>query len=868
VATGYTDEEVRAAVDKFLLRQASVSLLPNGARNVVQLRDTVYDLVTTVLLLRPDSFFYVVWQAGNKLKGLVNQQIASLDQIVANGPGVTKPAKKINSTSELTNARAALLEVNSGLNARTQGVSGSIGPAVTRFRRSINRFLQDEVTKNVVVNGAVTDTADGLKEVIRTEWSDAVERHEEIVSLATSLTSALSELSSVRLPQSAIQSIVGRIQTRLFELETVMVGSSGIAESRQAMLDLLTMRTLLTKASSFRAPALALMPLTGDSSTVTPVDSAGVEAFVVSTVSAPYNYDPGASLSLSLNGGTPVAVSLPRSSCAEIRSRTISPWTEPPGSSEILLSINGGGVSGPLVLPLVPAYGSGPAAAAAFDAGLAGVSVTWDAAASQLVFQSEDETDISKIRLSIATAPTAAFGAWFGGLLEGYPSPPTAEELVTAVASATSLVRSSIAETFYGTFSGVREALPTNVVWSKTAEGTDLASTGTTQVTSSSTNFEIKRVRPGMALEITAPPAAVGQYVVVSVSGGTLTLDAPVPAAVGATYFVGPDFRAVPAGARVQVVGAADANNRGFYRVDVGGGLVAKLPLDRALASADAALTFSVYEKTIRLTAVGTATTSGIGVTAVNPVGFAVVPETPASLTTFSLVGAGDFVFRGVRAGDRVTLTSPTSVSYTCFVTALTTSTVSVSPPVQYEPGSWTYAIQSERVLRYTALVDYPALSFPGTQPYVGEFLSSTYVTNFAALDLLVGRLLRGAVYSGQIEAALSQYEADLANLKQALDLFSVPTEKSMDNVIRTMREQGLDRAADLFLALQISEFFSMEPEGVSYSTWVTYQSARAAREVAPVSKMGRSALVYQEWRPLSFQTNTPDLVTIDRNRG
>ncbi|MGA1354636.1 MAG: hypothetical protein ACO32I_07695, partial [Candidatus Limnocylindrus sp.] len=83
MATGYTDEEVRAAVDKFLLRQASISLLPNGARNVLQLRDTVYDLVTTVLLLRPDSFFYVVWQASNKLRGLVDQQIAALDQIAA-----------------------------------------------------------------------------------------------------------------------------------------------------------------------------------------------------------------------------------------------------------------------------------------------------------------------------------------------------------------------------------------------------------------------------------------------------------------------------------------------------------------------------------------------------------------------------------------------------------------------------------------------------------------------------------------------------------------------------------------------------------------------------------------------------------------
>ena len=280
MATGFTDEEVREAVDKFLLRQVSVSPLPNGARNVIQLRDTVYDLITTILLLRPDAFFYAVWQATNKLKGLVSKQIAALDSIATDGPGVTRPSKKVTSTSELTNARAALLEINAGLNARTVGVSGSIGPAVARFRRSVGLFLEGEITKNVVVSNEVVDTADGLKASIQAEWADAVTRHDEIVALSSSIALALSQLASVRLPQSAVQSLVSKIQSRLVELESTMAGTSAVAESRQAMLDLLTMRTLLTKASSFRAPALKLMPLVGDSSALLLTDSPGAEASI------------------------------------------------------------------------------------------------------------------------------------------------------------------------------------------------------------------------------------------------------------------------------------------------------------------------------------------------------------------------------------------------------------------------------------------------------------------------------------------------------------------------------------------------------------------------------------------------------------
>ena len=869
--TGFTDEEVRESVDKFLLRQVSVESLPSGARNVVALRDSVYDLITTVLLLRPDSFFYAVWQASNKLKGLVAKQVASLDLIATQGPTTTRPSKKVNSTSELTNAKAALLEVNAGLSARSpgQGLSGTIGPAVARFRRSINSFLDTEVTKNVVVSGSVVDTADGAKNAIRAEWADAVDRHVEIVSLSRGIASALSELSAARLPQSAVKTLVSKIQTRLTELETVMAGPQAVAESRQAMLDLLTMRTLLAKASSFSAPSLNLMPLVGDGSTVSLIDSAGSEASIISTLSAPYNYDPGALLSLTVNGGTPVVVSLPRSSRAEIRSKPISPWVEPPGSSEIFLNINSGGLSGPLTLPLVPAYGSGAAAAASFDGdpALPNVSVTWDAATNQLVFQPEDETDVSRIRMDISTAPRASFASWFGGLLEGVPVPPTAEELAQAVTSTSSSIKARVEQQSYGTFSGVREALPTNVVWNKLAEGNNLSAVvGSSDVTSPTINFD-GLIKPGMAVEITAPGALVGQYVVQSVSGGTLTLDAPMASTATATYFAGPDYRSVPAGARVQVVSATDPLNRGLYRVDVSGGLVARLPLTRPLASADPNLVVSVYTKYVRLTAAGTSTTSGIGVSAPNLVGFSVTPEVVANLTTFSLLGKGDLVFRGVRAGDLVTLTAPSSALYSRTLGTVSVNSFAVTQSVPYEAGPWQFAIQSDRVYRYVALTDYPALVSPAPGPYVNQFLASAYVIDFSLLDSLIGRLIRGGVYAGQVATAVSQYKGDLLNLKQALDGFSVPAERAIDNTVKTMREQGLDRAVDLFLALRLSEFFSMEPEGVSYSTWLAYQAARAARQVAPVSKAPRSQLVYQEWRPLSFQTTSADLRAIIRNR-
>jgi hypothetical protein len=95
--------------------------------------------------------------------------------------------------------------------------------------------------------------------------------------------------------------------------------------------------------------------------------------------------------------------------------------------------------------------------------------------------------------------------------------------------------------------------------------------------------------------------------------------------------------------------------------------------------------------------------------------------------------------------------------------------------------------------------------------------------------------------------------------LEADVDAFSVPFESMIDNVLRMLSEQGMDRALDLLLNLDLDEFFTMPAEGVSYSTWLTKQSADAARELAPVSKFAKSANVAEEVRPLASQPNPFD---------
>jgi len=853
MATTFTADEVEAAVEQFLLSTVSVPVTKTGARDILALKTGVYDLITTSLLLRPEAYFYVIYLAKNRLAGLIQQQVNDLTTIVDQAPNSTRPAKKVNSTTDLANAQAALLDLNAGLNSRTSGVRGSLGPSVDRFRASVSNFVTSELTKNVVVGGSVTPTGAEIQSNISAAWTRAVARHAQIVSLATNIADALGALEAVKLPESSIRDIVGRISDRLNSIKTTMEGSDAISQSRVSMLDLLTMRTLITKASTFTNPELVLMPLTGDSNQVAFVDSPSVEASIVGTINGPYNYDPGAALTLSANG-SPLSIALPRTmgSRAELRSKVLSPWVAPSAGDQLSFVVDFSGTT----TATLAAYANGTAAAAALNAALtATMAVTWDAAASQLVFQSKNPGDSSHLRLLFDTSLRIGGRDWAFPITDvvstevaGQPVPHA--EVIQAIAAQTPLLSAKVQETILSSFTGQRTAVGGEeaIIWNKVDADTNLASTGSSTVTSPTKNFELLGVKVGMALHTTSP--GVADYLITAVSGNTLSLASSPPAGT-LIYYIGPDYRAVSAGTRVQVVSGGNRDNSGFYRVLSAD--VAKITVDRNLQVADSGLVVTLATRPLTLTARGTTTSSSVGAlvgsAGATALGFAVTasPARP-SLTILQIQGAGDFLLRNVQAGDVVTLTSPTSLIYNTNVVSATSSQITTDGGVPYETGSWAFVVSSARSGAYVEL-----------QQASNTWLNSTFVAGFSALDTLVGRLIRGAKYTGDIQNGLTSYFAALVTYQDESNDYLVPREQTIDNAVRTMREQGFDRALDLFLTLDVATFFTMDDDGVSYATWLTRTSANVAREVVPVSKLGRGQQIVQEWRTVSFQPNPYD---------
>jgi hypothetical protein len=841
---GFSSEEIQEQIERFLTTQVESAKTKLGLRDTIAMRDSVYDLLTTSLLLRPDSFFYIVWLATNRLEGVRSLQTTDVDAILEQAGFLDFRTKPIESTTELVNAQAAVLELNAGLNSRRtgQGVRGSIGPAVDRFRKSTERFVQDELEGNVVRDGTVTETPEEIRADLTTRLSEILSRHDTIFDLVTALVEAVVRLDGVRLPETAVQGIVGRIQDRLEALQETLEGDTALAESREAMLELLVMRTILAKASNFRTPVQVVAPLAGDPTTLT-LAGGGTSAVgsLTGTISAPFNYDSQTANLLRVQVGTPftqVDITLPGGSNAALQSAALTfPFTF---NAATRLRVVIDDVLQAEVDPADGPHASAAALASVLDGLYAGWTVT--DSGSQLIFTSNGFGDSSSLEILGDTVARARF---LGEIPLETPynrgTGVAITDVLSAVGAGTALVRAEEVRTEYGDVSGTVSSGTPDTVDSVLASGADLIMTvNSAVVTSPSVNFELLGVQAGMALDVSAPPSVAGQYSILSVSESTLTLATVSPDTATATYEAGPDYRSVPDGARVSLSPTIDFRNAGFYRVAVSGGAVAHLTLDRSLSVA-AIETVSGEATTsfLKITAASTGPLEGIatfpadaGLTALGFVASATQDQGLAANATLSGI---DLLARGVRVGDLLRMTYLTTSLPEQTITAVTPTTLAFTPGVEFQAGDPTYSVVSARYEAWEVL-----------RAALQTWLDDETQSDTTDLEFHVGRLIRGATFSQQIEDVVSDYReglAGLTGLQTALLAYVVEEERTILNVLRTLDEQGMDRARDLLVTLELTDFFTMSKDSVSYSTHLVREMAEVTRAVTPVGRTQKSKI-------------------------
>jgi hypothetical protein len=822
MATGYTEDEVSAAVDRFIFRAVSVDRQPGGLRDVNAARDAAYDLLAISLLLQPDSYYYLIYLCRNAALAAVTNELESIDTLISAAMGIGRPARKVRSTTDLTNARAALTDLGRGLNERSGGVQGSLGPGIERFRRSVTSFVESSLSPNVVVDGLAIATSDELRQIVRDSWQEADVAHADLVALLTGILNARSSFAGVRLPETTIGSIVSRMNARLSELELVMQGGTAARDSRLAMLELLTMRGLIGKVGDFRAPATLLFPLrpiTDASATL--LDGPGIPPTAL-TSSGPFVYGPGTVLSLTVNGAVALTA-LPGHSNAELRSVALSfpsgpsaTW-ELAGMRDFTVPVSVSGAAAP--------WASGAAAALALST--PALPVSFDSSENQLIFRSPTPGFVSSVEIATATANQQAFVAWaFPQLpLTARVTPVSADAIIGALSS-TSLSATTSALSNFGTAeSTAPDVLDVAAVTASDGVLVNGVLTAGVPLTELALDAQIR---------ISSPPAAVGVYSIARASGVGVELVDPPADATAVVFEAGPD---VAVGDRVHVLGSS-ARSSGWYSVVAVTDFLVEL--DHAMPDTETTVSVDFLRMPVLLSPVATTTSTNLGVnasTGATALGLSVVAPTPVHLDTLRTVS--DLTQWGVAVGDALVLTAPGGTTTSTNVETIDHTLITTETSVPYEAGTWTVRAYSSAGLAWEELVDE---------------LQGVAQVDRRKVEAAVSRLSSGARWANEVASTITAYRSALIAVQAALEGYSVSEGAGIQSVLDMLQERGFDRMYDKLIALSFDEVFSMPRDGVSYATWLTRMVATASREITPVSKYARGILGYQEARVLSFQ--------------
>lgn len=818
----FTNDEVQLLVDALLGTSVEVPRSITGTRDVVAARNLAFDLLSAAFLLSPHSFFALVQLGRNRIAAELNAELIALDQFLEAADALETPraTTKIESTTDLVRAEAALLELNGVVNATIRYGKASSIPAVKRFRDSVTSFAATELAKNVVDGNELVPTPDELRMTLRNAWTQATQKRALNDAGIARYASVITDFSDIKFPAQVLQRLVSKTQDRLSAIRDTMESDKAIEQSRSALLELMTMRALLTTASTFQVPKRVLY-----SGAATLLDSSGNPPELTATIlGEPFMHDLE-SFELDVDGGGPISVTFPHTARAELRSAELTAF--PLALTGTVMALDFNTTSGNVVLAVNPA--SGPAAATYLDGIWSGfgVNVTWDAGTSQLVFQ-DAANDASYLRVRRDTTPQQNFCdlVFAGQPLEGRAQHTTIEEIRAAVA--TSLTAVSVEQVGAGEFGWFNGVVISDQVLARKLDGTlDVDANG---VWTGPFVFTDLGIKAGDILF-----AGALNYVVTS-AGRSQLVTTPAPAPGSYAVGVGSDLSAIPTGSTVVLPGMDQLS--GIYRVVGYGTESYALYLDRF--GYQGAASFAIYDRRIKFVATSVSTTAtlatgnaGSGLAKIGHV------ETTAYAELTVLELGQDAAALGVLIDDQVTLTD-TEGSEVRTVASVSGTRITLSAPVRMSGSPPNTAEWLSVVIERPAYITYDeSLSGNLLAPGLNNISDSATADE---LDLIVTRMLHGARFSTAFRTTMEAHRDFVQAQYDSVMVFSAPEQQGINQIVQMLREQGMDRALDVLLDLSFSDFFALGTDDVSYGTRLVRKSAETMRGLIQGTRGTKSA--------------------------
>ena len=322
--TGFSDDEIQSVVTSLVQSTIARPIDALGVRRVDISFNDIQQAAGGVFLLYPNSPFYVVALGAARALDLVTSEellvIQLLDAVAACGRRVLP----IQDVSTLFNAQAALQELQSAAAAREASFADITSlPAYQRFSSNVSAFLSGP-GQTVKDGGEIVQTPQEAQAAIPALVTQLQSAHTDLVTAVTQLAAAIADFNSLNLPSVVASSVIGNAQTLVGQSATTMnalTPTQRLEQVRQTVLNLLASLGIVATFGSFQKPS-EFLSITGTGFSFADATHPANPAVLTSDHGGAFGVITGTNdtLTATLDGGSPVSITLAPSPLAELDS--------------------------------------------------------------------------------------------------------------------------------------------------------------------------------------------------------------------------------------------------------------------------------------------------------------------------------------------------------------------------------------------------------------------------------------------------------------------------------------------------------------------------------------------------------------------
>lgn len=249
----FSDDEIQSVVEQLSPGGARRGYDALGVLRVSNSLSKVQRAAAGVLLLYPSVSYYYAYLAADALLGDTRAAAAACAELHAAVGSLRRRSVPVSDVSAISNARAALVELESVVTSANPPKDMASVPSLSRFSDNVDRFLR-KVASNIRQNNQIVYTPEESRKRIPTLLDTVKSSLPSLRQKVVWISESEDDLHNVNLPQTVSGEVVQNARKALAARELQLAEASPsvrLEVIRETVLELLAVKGVVTKFTSF-----------------------------------------------------------------------------------------------------------------------------------------------------------------------------------------------------------------------------------------------------------------------------------------------------------------------------------------------------------------------------------------------------------------------------------------------------------------------------------------------------------------------------------------------------------------------------------------------------------------------------------------